>query len=265
MKLMKTAALAGAVLVSLASAASAQSLPGRSFSDAADACNAAGCGDKTWSEIAQAAVDGARAPAGSGFFIEASPFLRYEVNRDPAVFPYNDGQVCNDLDGNNPNPVQPVATFANPRLVFEGIFSVEAASTNIQFDAGIDGRIQSDFAASQTNSNGAVWYALWILPDDGSPFGQPTHFGYVTGSGEGTNSVFGRASTSGTVAVDQPSPPRGGPLFLDYRVRMVTWQVPSPAPLFVTLRAASCQPRLLLTSGFDFGPSPFSSPVNPAK
>jgi len=246
--------LVGALLGALASASvvQAQQLPGRSFKDVADACNAAGCGNVTWDQMA----DATRAPRGSMPILTMSPFLRYEIARDPALFPYNDGAVCNDLD-------TPAASFASPRTVFEGLLNVESFSTNITFDVSLDGRIQSEFGASQTGSNGAVWYAIWVRPGAiGSEPGAPEHFGYVIGSGEGTNSVFGRASASGSVPINLPSPQGfGKPSFLQYEYRVITWAVGSPSPLYVIQRAAACQPRLLVTSGFDFGPSPLGQPT----
>ena len=240
--------LVGALLGALASTSvvQAQELPGRSFKDVADACNAAGCGNVTWDQMA----DATRGPRGLLPILTMSPFLRYEIARDPLLFPYNDGAVCNNLR-------TPAASFASPRRVFEGLLEVEPFSTNITFDVGIDGRIQSNFGLSQTGSNGAVWYAIWVRPSVFGISGTPDHFGYVIGSGEGTNSVFGRASTSGSVPINLPIPQgngKGG--FLQYEYRVITWAIGSPSPLYVIQRAAACQPRLLLTSGFDFGASP---------
>jgi hypothetical protein len=255
MKTVKTV-LVGAILGAFASvsAVHAEQLPGRNFKDSGDACNSVGCGDMTWAEIAGST----RAPSG-GPFLAMSPFLRYEIARDPALFPYNDGAVCNDLDGNNPNPVQPAATFANPRVVFQGTLAVEPSSTNITFDVGIDGRIQSEIGASQSGSNGTVWYGIWLVPAGQGFASAPNYFGYVIGSGEGTNSVFGRSQTSSGVEVNVPvSAPRGIPQTVEYDYRVITWAVASPSPLYVILRAAACQPRLLVSSGFDFGPSPLN-------
>ncbi len=249
MKSFKTV-LAGALVGVFASisAANAASLPGRGFTDSGDACNEAGCGDMTWAQIADASP---RAPSG-GSPLQMSPFLRYEIARDPG-FPNNDGN-CHDLD--TPTP----ATFASPRIAFQGQIAVERFSTNITFDVGLDGRIQSDPASAEF-SNGTVWYAMWLIPVADAFPATPNHFGYVIGSGKGTNSVFGRASTSGSVNVVAP---QAGPTYVTYKYLVITYRVPSPAPLFVVQRSAACSPRLLLTSGFDFGPSPFGEQGPPA-